>query len=90
MPIVSIFFGIIIRINFRDHAPPHIHAEYQNDEALFDIRTLEVIEGRLPRNARRFVKEWMRLHQEELMRNWELAVRLQPTFQIQGLDYDED
>jgi hypothetical protein len=90
MPIVSIFFGIIIRINFRDHAPPHIHAEYQNDEALFDIQTMELIEGRLPRNARRFVREWTQIHQEELMRNWELAVNLRPTFQIQGLDYDED
>ena len=90
MPIISIFFGIIIRINFRDHAPPHIHAEYQNDEALFDIRTFELIGGRLPRNARRFVQEWMSLHQEELMLDWDLAVSMQPTFQIQGLDYDED
>src|SRR6202041_311268 len=41
MPIISIFFGIVIRINFGDHAPPHLHAEYQGDEALFDIRTGE-------------------------------------------------
>ncbi len=90
MPIISVFFGIIIRINFRDHPPPHIHAEYQNDEALFDIRTGDLIEGRFPRNAQRFVREWMSLHGEELMRNWDLAVTMRPTFQIPGLDHDED
>lgn len=49
MPIISIFFGIVIRINFFDHAPPHLHAAYGDDEALFDIRTGKVIAGRLPR-----------------------------------------
>ncbi|WP_348683486.1 DUF4160 domain-containing protein [Brevundimonas aurantiaca] len=49
MPIISIFFGIVIRINFFDHAPPHLHAAYGDDEALFDIRAGKTIAGRLPR-----------------------------------------
>ena len=49
MPIISIFMNITIRINFRDHAPPHIHAEYPVFEALFTIRTGERIAGKLPR-----------------------------------------
>ena len=52
MPIISLFFGIIIRINFRDHNPPHFHAEYQGMEALFDIQTLEILGGDLPKRAR--------------------------------------
>ena len=90
MPIISIFFGIVIRINFGDHAPPHLHAEYQGDEALFDIRTGEVIAGRLPRSAARLVTDWMTRHRVALVRNWDLASAGQPTFRIPGLDNEPD
>ena len=46
------FYGIIIRMFFRDHNPPHFHAEYQGMEALFDIQTLEILGGDLPKRAR--------------------------------------
>jgi hypothetical protein len=52
MPTISAFYGILIQIFWRDHGPPHFHALYAEHEALIDIRTLEVIEGRLPRRAR--------------------------------------
>ena len=45
MPIISRFFGIIIRMFFNEHAPPHFHAEYAEHRAVIDIRTLELIEG---------------------------------------------
>ncbi|HEY3799639.1 MAG TPA: DUF4160 domain-containing protein [Caulobacteraceae bacterium] len=90
MPIISIFFGIVVRINFGDHAPPHLHAEYQGEEALFDLRTAEVIAGHLPRSARRLVTDWMTRHQADLLRNWDLASRGQPTFRIEGLDNERD
>ncbi len=86
MPIISMFFGIVIRINYGDHAPPHLHAEYQGDEALFDLRTSEIIAGHLPRTAQRLVRDWMERHRENLMRNWELASTGRPTFRIAGLD----
>ena len=90
MPIISIFFGIVIRINFGDHAPPHLHAEYQNDEALFDLRTGMIIAGKFPKTGTRLVKEWMARHGEALMRNWDLAVTGQPTLKIPGLDNEPD
>lgn len=89
MPIISIFLGIVIRINFADHNPPHLHAEYGSAEALFDIRTGRVIAGRLPRRETRRVLEWIVRRRSELMAAWDLAVVPLPTFKIPGLD-DED
>jgi len=47
MPTISTFYGILIRMFFNDHAPPHFHARYGEFEATIDIATLEVIEGDL-------------------------------------------
>ena len=57
VPILSIFFGIIVRMWHDDHPPPHIHVEYQGFEALVDVRTGEVRQGRLPGRAATIVKE---------------------------------
>lgn len=86
MPIISTFRGIAIRIHFLDHPPPHLHAEYGGGEALFDIRTGEVLEGKLPRAQTRFVVEWMVKNRAELMRAWDLASVPLPTFKIEGLN----
>ncbi|WP_366139488.1 DUF4160 domain-containing protein [uncultured Endozoicomonas sp.] len=51
MPVISSFFGIYIRMYHADHAPPHIHAEYQGYEALIEISTGHVLEGRLPKKG---------------------------------------
>jgi hypothetical protein len=48
MPELSRFYGIIIRMFWEDHSPPHFHAIYGNHEALVDIRTSELIAGSLP------------------------------------------
>ena len=69
---ISMFYGIIIRMfNTNEHNPPHFHAQYGKHEGLFDIRTLELIDGELPKNALRMAKEWGALHQSELMEIWE-------------------
>ncbi len=86
MPIISIFFGIVIRINFSDHNPPHLHADHQGHEALFDIRTGEMIAGDLPRAARRLVSEWITLNRAALAENWDRAYSDRATFRIPGLD----
>lgn len=79
MPTISQFYGILIRMYFADHAPPHFHAIYGEAEALVDIRTLEVIEGALPRRALAFVLEWASQHRTELMEDWTLcAARKSP------------
>jgi len=51
MPEISRFYGVFIRMFFDDHNPPHIHAEYGEDEALININTLGIIAGRLPSRA---------------------------------------
>lgn len=88
MPIISIFFGIVIRINFFDHAPPHLHAAYGDGDALFDIRTGWIIAGQLPRREIRYVLEWLVKNRVDLLRNWDLAVSGKPTFRIEGLQDD--
>jgi hypothetical protein len=60
MPEISRFFGIVIKMFFDDHNPPHFHAEYGSDLALIDIRTLAVFSGRLPPRVTGFVIEWER------------------------------
>ena len=73
MPIISIFYGILIRMFFDEHSPPHFHAEYGEFKASFNIQTLEVFQGKLPRRAQELVLDWAELHQNELLNNWELC-----------------
>ncbi len=61
MPQISYFFGIAIYMYFTDHAPPHFHAEYGEDEAVYKIETLELLRGKLPRRAHGLVLEWASL-----------------------------
>ena len=58
MPIISIFFGIVIRMYHGDHPPPHFHAAYQGFEAFVGIADGEILHGSLPRKAARIVKQW--------------------------------
>lgn len=89
MPILSVFFGIIVRMWHDDHPPPHIHVEYQGFEALVDIRTGVIMDGRLPKRAAALVKEWCLNHQAELLANWDHAQRFEPLERIPGADMDD-
>ncbi len=73
MPTISSFYGIVIQMFWRDHNPPHFHASYGGEEALFDIRTLDIMEGSLPRRALPMVLEWALAHRLELLENWNLC-----------------
>lgn len=72
MPVISRFYGIIIRMYFlqKEHNPPHIHAIYNEDVAAIDFMTGEVIEGFLPNKAMAMVKEWIAMHKDRLMEMW--------------------
>ncbi|HIJ82978.1 MAG TPA: DUF4160 domain-containing protein [Magnetococcales bacterium] len=85
MPTISVFYGICIRMFFDEHAPPHFHAHYGEFRSLIDIRALEVIRGDLPRRARELVLDWAELHQEELLRGWELCQQHKEPFPIEPL-----
>jgi hypothetical protein len=71
-----------------DHAPPHIHVEYQGHEAFVSIATGQVIDGHLPKKAMQLVKDWCLSHQPELLDNWRLAQHLEPLNKIPGADND--
>lgn len=73
MPEISRFFGVVIKMFFDDHNPPHFHAEYGEAHGQVDIRTLSVFGGRLPPRVTGLVIEWATLHQHDLMENWERA-----------------
>jgi hypothetical protein len=73
MPEICRFYGIIIRMYFVDHNPPHFHAEYQGYKAEYKIKTLDILSGNLPPRAHAMVLEWASQHKEELLDNWEKA-----------------
>lgn len=85
MPEISRFFGIIIRMYFGDHNPPHFHAIYQENSAEYDINTLEVLRGNLPNRAHSMVLEWASLHRYELLEDWKLASEYSEILPIEPL-----
>ncbi|WP_234110670.1 MULTISPECIES: DUF4160 domain-containing protein [Chryseobacterium] len=72
MPEISRFYGIIIQMFFKDHNPPHFHITYGEYRAVMTIEN-GIVEGNMTSKALKLVFEWMELHQDELMKNWELA-----------------
>jgi len=85
MPVVSRFFGIVIFMNWRDHAPPHFHARYGDDEVIVEIDTGNVT-GFMNRRALLLVQEWRQLHRVELLANWALAEERRPLNRIPPLE----
>ena len=86
MPEISRFFGIIIRMYFNDHVPPHFHADYGEHSIEITIETLEVWKGKLPNRVLGLVLEWASLHRDELRTDWERARNEQPLEPIQPLE----
>ena len=77
MPTISSFYGIQIRMYFFDaeqHHLPHIHAQYQGQQAQFAIDSGELLAGALPRAQLRLVQAWIEIHQDELDAAWQMAV----------------
>jgi hypothetical protein len=85
MPEISRFYGIVIKMYFADHAPPHFHAEYAEFEARIAIETLAVLSGNLPARAMGLVVEWATLHRQELQAQWQSATGLMPLSRIDPL-----
>ena len=70
MPEISRFYGIIIRMFFNEHNPPHFHAEYGEYRVVVNLND-EVVNGFMPKRALKLIFEWLDLHKEELINNWE-------------------
>ncbi|MGD0960672.1 MAG: DUF4160 domain-containing protein [Methylomonas sp.] len=85
MPELARFFGIIIYMNWRDHNPPLIHASYGEHEALVGLNG-KVLNGSLPNRALSLVFEWLMIHHDELLEDWELAQQRKPLNTIEPLE----
>lgn len=86
MPTISAFYGVIIRMYWADHAPPHFHAVYADAEVVIDVRTLAAIRGSVPRRALALTLEWAAIHREELLENWRLCATNQAPRKIRPLE----
>jgi len=89
MPIIAMFYGIIIRMFYRDnqqHHLPHVHAEYQGQVAVFSIDDGALLDGEIPSPKQKLVVAWMEIHRDELIADWNLAVVGEKVFRIRGLE----
>ena len=88
MAIIAMFYGIIISMYYfdkRQHHIPHIHVKYQDLEAVIAIPDGEVLESQLKSNKLKLVQDWIEIHQNELMADWELATSGETVFKIDPL-----
>lgn len=88
MPSLSMFYGIIVYMYYKDnaqHSKPHIHAIYQDDEVVVEIPNGQVLEGKLPSSKMKLLIAWIELHQDELIADWRLAVDGQAPYKIEPL-----
>ena len=88
MPTISMFYGIIVRMYMLDtkqHHLPHIHVEYAEFDAVFQIPDGNLLEGDLPTKQFKLVQAWIEIHKEDLMVDWELAVQGDEPFRIPPL-----
>ena len=72
MPTISMFYGIVIRMYYDDHNPPHFHAFYGDYKAIFTLGG-ELKEGIIPTSKAKLITAWTLIHKDELMANWQLA-----------------
>lgn len=87
MPVLSTFFGIIVRMykeNGGKHKMPHIHAEYSGDEVVVTLDG-EILEGGIPKSKMKLLDAWMEIHREDLEANWTLLSSGEQFFRIDPL-----
>jgi len=82
MPVIARFYGIIIKMYFKEHGLAHFHALYGEYNAVFNVETLEMIEGDLPPRAQRMVVDWAQAYRKELLDMW----KTQQFRQLPGLE----
>ena len=88
MPVISMFYGVIVLMYYfdnRKHHQPHIHVQYSEEEAVVSIPDGNIIEGSIRTAKLKLVQAWIEIHQDELMANWRLAVNGQAVFKIEPL-----
>ena len=84
--VISRFLGIVIAMYYNEHGPPHFHARYGDRVIRVGIEDGRILSGRFPRRAQSLVLEWLELHRNELLENWELAEVRKPLMKIAPLE----
>lgn len=84
MPTISMFYGIVIRMYYTDHTPPHIHAYYNDNIASFDFEG-NLLKGSMDKKQCKLIQAWIILHKEELLANWSLSQNSETPFRIRPL-----
>jgi len=88
LPAISMFYGIIVYMYFMDnkeHKSPHIHVNYQGEEAVVAIPNGEVLEGSIPGSKMKLLQAWIELHKDELVADWKLAASGEQPYKIDPL-----
>lgn len=85
MPTISMFYGIIIRMFYDDHNPPHFHVDYGNYTAMFNFDGI-LLQGNIPKRQKKLIEAWALLHKEELIANWKLSKNNEQLFYINPLN----
>ena len=88
MPVISMFYGLIVRMYFFDtdkHHVPHIHVEFGEFSVVLAIAEGEVLAGEIPRSKLKLAQAWVEIHHEDLMADWKLAVEGREVFRIDPL-----
>lgn len=88
MPVISMFYGVIVLMYYfdnRKHHQPHIHVQYSDQEAVISIPDGDLLEGTMRVNKLKLVQAWIEIHRDELMANWQLAISGQRVFKIEPL-----
>ena len=84
MPEISRFYGIIIYMYMSEHNPPHFHVWYENYKAIITIKD-GIITGSLPGRALNLVYEWLDIHKDELLENWNRLANFETPQKIEPL-----
>tara|TARA_Y100000310_G_C19993766_1_gene495293 strand:- start:182 stop:442 length:261 start_codon:yes stop_codon:yes gene_type:complete len=86
MPEISRFFGIVVRMYYDEHNPPHLHAEYSGNKAVFDFQGNIIKGDLLSKTATKLMREWIDIHEIELVEDWNLARANKEIKKINPLD----
>ena len=86
VPIVAVFFGVIVRMFYREREPPHFHAEHHGQHAKFDFNGCLIVGTITSNTALRQIREWAQLRQAQLELNWEKMKTGEPLDRIAPLE----
>jgi hypothetical protein len=73
MPRISEFDGMIIRMYWRDHMPPHFHVDYNGNDVVVGIDPARIMQGTLPGRLQRRLLQWTQSRRQQLLDNWQKA-----------------